>query len=262
MSKISPVYGEISKPNFDLSEEHLEKVVENTEIVFHLAASLNMAVSLKTNVIFNLIGTKNALELAKKMKKLVQMVHLSTAFCNVEPEVVYEKVYELPHDPDDLIRMAEWMDNKAMEAMQKELLGQHPNTYTYTKRLAEILVQREYGRLPVCIVRPSIVLPSIEEPFPGWVDSLNGFPGVMLAAGKGVLRSMLIDPEGIIEVFPVDLSINIMLLIAKVLSTEERSEEIPVFHLTAYEKFRFQYGWLVNKIKEYRFKYPLSISLW
>jgi alcohol-forming fatty acyl-CoA reductase len=208
------------------------------------------------------VGTKNALEVAKQMKKLVQMVHLSTAFCNVEPEVVYEKVYDFEHDPDDLIRMAEWMDNKAMEAMQQELLGQHPNTYTYTKRLAEILVQREYGRLPVCIVRPSIVLPSYEEPVSGWVDSLNGLAGVILAAGKGVLRSMLADPEGKIEVIPVDLCINAMLLITKILATQTRPKEMPVFHLTADDRFRFKVQWVFDKLIENRFKYPLSVCLW
>lgn len=36
------------------------------------------------------------------------------------------------------------------------LLHPHPNTYTYSKRLAETLVTNEYPNLPCCIARPSI----------------------------------------------------------------------------------------------------------
>lgn len=38
----------------------------------------------------------------------------------------------------------------------RSLLAPHPNTYTYSKRLAEDLVARSYPDLPACIVRPSI----------------------------------------------------------------------------------------------------------
>lgn len=69
---------------------------------------------------------------------------------------MYERVYDWQHDPQELLRCAEWMDEKTMELITPELLGPHPNTYTYTKRLSEILVQSEYANLPVCIVRPSI----------------------------------------------------------------------------------------------------------
>ena len=36
------------------------------------------------------------------------------------------------------------------------LLGSRPNTYTFTKALAESLIASEKGDLPVTIVRPSI----------------------------------------------------------------------------------------------------------
>lgn len=222
MKKIFPVFGEITKPNFDLSLEHLKRVTETTEIVFHLAASLKLEATLRPNIIMNLVGTKHTLELVKQIKNLIQMVHLSTAFCNVEPASAEEKVYDFPHKPEDLIRMAEWMSDETMEHAQKDILGVHPNTYTYTKRLAEVLVRDHYAEIPICIVRPSIVTPSIYEPMPGWVDSLNGTPGIMYGAAKGVLRSMMVDPKGMFEMIPVDTAIAALLLIAKDLST--RSE--------------------------------------
>ena len=150
------------------------------------------------------------------------MVHTSTAFCNVEHEILEEKVNDFPHEPLDLINMAEWLSDEGMAAIQKELLGVHPNTYTYTKRLAEILVRNEFEKsnLPACIVRPSIVTPSLDEPIPGWVDSLNGPPGVIAASGKGALRCILLNREANFESIPVDLAINGLIMIVKKLCTQ------------------------------------------
>jgi fatty acyl-CoA reductase len=218
------VFGEITQNNLGLSDEHLNYVISNSEIVFHFAASLKLEATLKHNVLMNLTGTQNVINIAKQMKSLVQMIHLSTAFCCEDIEVLEERVYDHPHNPLDLMRCAEWMTDDAMAAMQKNVLGTQPNTYTYTKRLSEILVRNEYDaeKFPICIVRPSIVSPAYREPLPGWVDSLNGPPGIFLAAGKGVLRSMLIDPEGMIEGIPVDTCINGILTLTKHVVTEKR----------------------------------------
>lgn len=58
------------------------------------------------------------------------------------------------------------------------------------------------------------MIPSLREPAPGWVDSLNGPIGVLVAAGKGVLRSMLVEPDNHAEVIPVDIAINGMISLA------------------------------------------------
>lgn len=50
--------------------------------------------------------------------------------------------------------------------------------------------------------------PALKEPTPGWVDNLNGPVGVMLGAGKGVIRSMLCDGSLVAQVVPVDIAIN------------------------------------------------------
>jgi len=47
-----------------------------------------------------------------------------------------------------------------------KLIGDRPNTYTYTKALAEYVVQQEGARLNTAIIRPSIVGASWKEPFP------------------------------------------------------------------------------------------------
>lgn len=59
-----------------------------------------------------------------------------------------------------------WMDDDLVSTLTPKLIGEHPNTYTFTKSLAEYMVQQEAGDLNVGIVRPSIVGASWKEPFP------------------------------------------------------------------------------------------------
>lgn len=220
MKKITPVYGDITLPKLGLSEQHLKKVLE-ANLVLHVAASLKLEATLRPNILMNLTGTKNVIDLGKKMPNHVLMVHLSTGFCCSEEEVLDERVFDWPDKPQDLIRCAEWMNDEAMAGMQKSVLRSQPNTYTYTKRLAELLIRDEYEKgFPICIVRPSIVIPSIKEPVAGWVDSLNGPAGLMMGAAKGVIRSMLLDGKLETEAIPVDIAINGIILIAKHIATQ------------------------------------------
>lgn len=156
LKKVTCYHGDVTLESLGLSGDSLDHVVENTDIVFHLAATLRLEGNLKDAIDMNLSGTHRTLDVAKKMKKLEAFVHLSTAFCNCDQEVMYEKVYEFRHHPQDLMRLAEWMDVKSLDRITPELLIPHPNTYTYSKRLAEILVRDHYQSLPVIIARPSI----------------------------------------------------------------------------------------------------------
>lgn len=59
-----------------------------------------------------------------------------------------------------------WMDDAIVRDITPRLIGDWPNTYTYTKALAECVVQQESRKLNVGIIRPSIVGASWQEPFP------------------------------------------------------------------------------------------------
>ena len=59
-----------------------------------------------------------------------------------------------------------------------------------------------------------LVVPSVNEPSPGWVDSLNGPIGICVGAGKGVIRSLYCFEENRAEVIPVDFAINGLLTLA------------------------------------------------
>lgn len=63
------------------------------------------------------------------------------------------------------------MDDGIVRDITPRLIGDRPNTYTYTKALAEFVVQQEQDKLNIAIIRPSIVGASWQEPFPVSVPS-------------------------------------------------------------------------------------------
>lgn len=89
-------------------------------------------------------------------------------------------------------------------------MGDCPNTYAYTKALAEALVVESMDEIPAVIFRPSIVIPTWREPIPGWTDNINGPVGLLIGAGKGVIRSMYCDSDGYGDYLPVDFAVSAM----------------------------------------------------
>ena len=71
-------------------------------------------------------------------------------------------------DDNDIILLVfyRWLDESIIQDITPKLLGDWPNTYTYTKALSEYLIQQEKGNLNIAIIRPSIVGASWHEPFP------------------------------------------------------------------------------------------------
>lgn len=61
------------------------------------------------------------------------------------------------------------------------------------------------------VLRPSIVLPIWLEPLPGWTDNINGPTGLLIGAGKGVIRTMWCQGDGYADYVPVDIAVNCML---------------------------------------------------
>ena len=71
------------------------------------------------------------------------------------------------------------LPDEFMDIMATRYQKKHPNTYTLTKQMAEHIVLDYYGKLPICIVRPSIVAVANTEPFPGWIDNIFGITGLL-----------------------------------------------------------------------------------
>ena len=73
--------------------------------------------------------------------------------------------------------MCETGDQKSIDLLEEEILKIYPNTYTFSKNLAEQIISNNSDSLPVAIVRPSVIGASIKEPCPGWLDNIFGLTG-------------------------------------------------------------------------------------
>ena len=122
-------------------------------------------------------------------------MHVSTAYANCDKQTINEEVYKQPIDPKKLIEMLDLIDDNLANYIAPIIIKPKPNTYTYTKAIAETLVVQECSgtdcKFPTTIVRPSIITASWREPFPGWVDNFNGPSALYPAIGTGLLRTMV-----------------------------------------------------------------------
>lgn len=94
------------------------------------------------------------------------------------------------------------------------MIGDWPNTYTYTKALAEDIVRRNSEGIPVGVFRPAIVTSTAKEPLVGWIDNLYGPTGVVAGAGTGVLRTMHCNKRINANIVPVDFCVNALIAAA------------------------------------------------
>ncbi|KAI8034151.1 hypothetical protein M5D96_013113 [Drosophila gunungcola] len=107
------------------------------------------------------------------------------------------------------------------------------------------------------------VTPAIAEPLPGWVDNMNGPTGVLIGAGKGVIRSMICNGELKSEVIPVDIAINGLILIPYHNSlAEKRALQIPVYNLTVDDAKKRTWKWIMDVGRDLGIKYPFEVGLW
>lgn len=69
-TKLSAVQGDVGEDNLGLSNNDKQTLIDNVNIVFHCAATLDFEADLKCTVKINLLGTRRVVELCKKIKNL------------------------------------------------------------------------------------------------------------------------------------------------------------------------------------------------
>ncbi|XP_074086453.1 fatty acyl-CoA reductase 1 isoform X2 [Macrotis lagotis] len=239
--KIIAINSELTQPKLALTEEDKNIILDSTNIIFHCAATVRFNENLRDAVQLNVIATRQLILLAQQMKNLEVFMHVSTAYAYCNRKHIDEVVYPPPVDPKKLIDSLEWMDDGLVNDITPKLIGDRPNTYIYTKALAEYVVQQEGAQLNVAIVRPSIVGASWKEPFPGWIDNFNGPSGLFIAAGKGILRTMRASNNALADLVPVDVVVNTSLAAAWY-SGVNRPRNIMVYNCTTGSTNPFHWG--------------------
>lgn len=189
-SKVCPINGDCSLIGLGISDEDLKRM-ENVSVVFHSAASVRFDDALKEAILLNTRGTVEVLRFAEKLKHIRVVLHVSTTYCNPDKKVVEEMIYPAKCDWSDAIKIAETYDEATLNALTQKYTNSEPNTYTFTKGLSEQAVKDFSDRLPTVIYRPSIVVSSLDEPMPGWVDNFNGLHRISILSIVNRFESIL-----------------------------------------------------------------------
>ncbi|XP_050085072.1 fatty acyl-CoA reductase 2-like [Anopheles aquasalis] len=208
--RIRVIEGDLEKPNFDICPESMDYLKEHTNVILHIAATVKFDEEMIKAVNINLAGTRTALEIGRQAKNLQSFVYVSTAYSNSYDEYIQERIYPLDIDPEKIL--ANLDDEKTKQDLIKYSL-KWPNTYTFTKALAETLTLEYRKHFPVAILRPSCVMASLNEPVPGWCDNIYGSNGTFIGWYYGLIRTSHIHPEVMIDTVPVDYVSNAIIAI-------------------------------------------------
>uniref|UniRef100_T1GCX2 Fatty acyl-CoA reductase n=1 Tax=Megaselia scalaris TaxID=36166 RepID=T1GCX2_MEGSC len=235
LDKLSVIAGDICEPFLGISEESL-KLIENVDILIHSAATVKFDEPIRDSIRKNVGGTFECVKVASKLKRLQLFVHVSTYYSNPYDLEVKNIMYPPPMDWKVALKLA---DGKSSDELLDSLSGKcttkFPNTYTFTKNLAENVVNDHQHLFPVLITRPSVILCTRYEPIPGYTEKFQGVTGIIAFLGTGLLHSLYGKPHETLDVIWSDLVVNIHLLsIARIGLLEQKLSKPEIVLICAY----------------------------
>lgn len=262
--KVVPIVGDMQLPGLGMNDEDRKIITSKVTIIINAAATVRFDEKLSVSTAINVNGTKEVLKLAKECRKLKAITHVSTAFSNTHVQHIEEKFYEPPMSVEALEAVSK-IDEPLLGSILPTLLGKRPNTYCFTKAIAEEAV-RKYGEgLPTCIFRPSIVVSTYEEPVRGWTDSLYGPTGLVIGIGTGVLRTMYMDESKVADMIPVDLCVNAILASAWYTAKnykENQTSNIPIYNFVSGVQNPITWGDFIERNRKYGINKPTTKAVW
>ncbi|XP_071876917.1 fatty acyl-CoA reductase 1-like isoform X1 [Bombus fervidus] len=260
LSKVHPLKSDVSMPDLGLSQDDKNLLLEKINIVFHSAATVRFDEPLDVAVNLNTKDTARVIELWNELRHPVSFVHVSTAYSNANLHEIEEKVYTTSLSPSEVIDMCDKFDKTSINQIEKGILKTYPNTYTFSKNLAEQIVANKCKDLPVAIVRPSIIGASLEEPCPDWLENISAITGTFLLIGKGCATAIRGRRDARLDVVPVDFVVDTIICTAWHV-TLHRDHEVKVYNCTA-NAYPFTFGSMVDAMVKCSIETPLDDTIW
>lgn len=233
------VTGEVTQPGYGLQPEAFRKLAGSVDVVVNSAASVNFREELDKALSINTLCLENLAELARQNPALA-VIQVSTCYVNgmnsgqITESVIKPAGEEIPRNPagyyeiEELVRLlkdsiAEVRSRYSGKMLERELvdLGIREanrygwsDTYTFTKWLGEQLLMKTLESRALTIIRPSIIESALEEPAPGWIEGVKVADAIILAYAREKVTIFPGKRSGIIDVIPVDLVANSIILAA------------------------------------------------
>lgn len=161
--KICIVTGDLEEPDLGLNESEKKLIMSEVNCVFHVAATVKFDEKLRKASYINVRSVRDLIKMAKNMKQLKSFVYVSTAYSNCPRKTIDEQFYDPPIQGKKFMDVVDSLDDTYLDQITPILLGEWPNTYVFTKAIAENVVKTESQGLPMAVVRPSIGKADFED---------------------------------------------------------------------------------------------------
>ncbi|KAH8246911.1 hypothetical protein KR032_003167, partial [Drosophila birchii] len=289
LQRVSTIAGDCLEHDLGISFKDRQLLASEVQIIIHGAATVRFNEPLYIALTINTRATKLMLQLAREMKHLKAFLHISSAFSNCPTFHIEERFYPelLSLDSEKILAMTEIVGPKMINNMSSLLVGSFPNTYTYSKALAEDVILREAGDLPLSVFRPAIskcivcifynfeilnyfhlhkVIASHKEPVCGWIDNLYGPISLIYGIAHGVVRLVGFNTNGSASLVPVDYSANMALAsiwqTGKQDTIRDRKDQPPIYTLAPSNSNVLENMNFLNFGLSHREDFPINKMIW
>ncbi|EFA05103.1 fatty acyl-CoA reductase wat isoform X2 [Tribolium castaneum] len=263
--RVVAVAGDCSISGLGLTITDRQKLMSEVHIAFHVAATVRFDENLKLSYSINVKGTADVIELCRQMKNLKSLIHVSTAYSNCHLDSIDETFYDYPVDYEKVGALLEKVSKSEADKLTPRVIGKWPNTYTFTKALAEALIRNTATSLPVGIFRPAIVISTYKEPMESWIDNLYGPTGAVAGAASGLLRVFPCNEDVVADIVPVDTCVAGIIAAAWDVTNkrnERTSPSIPIYNYVSSVSNSVTWNEYITLNKIHGTKYPLLKALW
>lgn len=229
--KIVPIEGDVSRPCLGLARGDHSALASCVDVIINAAASVTFDAPIDEALLHNTRSVERIAEFARTCRSAV-LVHVSTAYVAgqrkgtiaegpLAPDVSSAEVRNIDHVVSEVRREAaagHWQARTTRARLVEEgmrrakRLGWH-DSYTYTKALGEMVLERDHDGVPAAIVRPTIIESSLRDPAPGWLENLNVGDPIWVEYGRGRMPDFPFGLGAVYDMVPVDLVANALLAV-------------------------------------------------
>ncbi|XP_069691435.1 fatty acyl-CoA reductase wat-like isoform X2 [Periplaneta americana] len=262
--KVVAVEGDCEERALGLNDFDKKRLLVSVDVVFHLAATVRFEERLRTAVNINVRGTLDLLQLCKECVHLKSVIYLTTIYSQGYQLHVDEEFYDCPLSAENIIHLVACLEDDVLTKITPALLNGWPNTYSLTKAIAEASVKAHGKELPIGIFRPGIVMSTYAEPFPGWVDNLNGGTPYTLNIALGMLHVSPTNPSYETSFVPCDMTINAIIASAWDVHQRRKSGkmEAMLYNYVPSCDNSITWGQVTDLVCKNSRKVPLGRELW
>ncbi|KAL5176774.1 putative fatty acyl-CoA reductase 5 [Glycine soja] len=218
----------------------LASLAHKFDVVMHVPAIplVGYDIAIGTNT----MGAFHVVNFAKSCHKVGIVLHVSTAYvCGEAEGLIVEEPLHVNGMQKGSTKLDIELEKQLIEEKLKEFKAHNtdkevitsvmksfglaranlhgwPNTYVFTKAMGEILLMKMKDTLPLFVIRPTTVVSTHSEPFPGWIEGVRTIDFVVVNYGQGILTSFVGNSETILDLIPVDMVVNFMIVALMALS--------------------------------------------